>query len=222
MIVYFISGLAADRRVFRNISLPEGYEARYLDWIDPVRKETLEEYSLRLAAGIDRSVPFGLIGMSMGGMIAAEIAKKYPADFIVLISSIASASHFPALYRFLGRAGVHRLIPASFLKSASVLKRLFEPGTMTDKKLLTQIILDSDPVFIRWALAAVLTWRSTDPPENYLHIHGTRDSILPLRLVRPTHVIKNGGHMMVLNRASEINEILRQHLLPPIVVSSST
>jgi hypothetical protein len=44
-------------------------------------------------------------------------------------------------------------------------------------------------------------------PEKLVHIHGTRDGILPVRFTKPTHTIA-GGHLMVLNRAHEINKIL--------------
>jgi hypothetical protein len=76
MKAYFISGMAADARVFRHIRLPEGYEPVYLDWIDPVPHESLRSYALRLAERIDKNHPFILLGLSFGGMLGTEIAKK--------------------------------------------------------------------------------------------------------------------------------------------------
>lgn len=35
-----------------------------------------------------------------------------------------------------------------------------------------------------------------------------KDRIIPIRNVEATHLIKNGGHLMVLNRAKEIEEII--------------
>jgi pimeloyl-ACP methyl ester carboxylesterase len=214
MNVYFISGLAADSRVFCNIRLPPGYETHHLGWIDPAKDEALEQYALRLAGNIDTTKPFGLIGLSMGGMIATEIARKYTVEFIVLISSIPTAACFPSFYRFLGRMGLHRIVPTSLLKSGAVMKRFFEPGTSADKRLLTQVIIDSDPAFIRWAIQAIMKWKASPPPDKFLHIHGTRDAILPVKLVKPTHTIRNGGHMMIMNRAKEINKILQENLPP--------
>ncbi|MBC7849623.1 MAG: hypothetical protein H7Y31_07800, partial [Chitinophagaceae bacterium] len=55
MKVYFISGLAADRRVFKNIVLPDEHEIVHLDWITPLKGESLREYSQRLSSPIDSS-----------------------------------------------------------------------------------------------------------------------------------------------------------------------
>ena len=70
MNVYFISGLAADRSVFKYIRLPEGYDAIYLEWIAPLPGETLPQYAERLAQQMDATKPFGVIGLSFGGMLA--------------------------------------------------------------------------------------------------------------------------------------------------------
>lgn len=35
-----------------------------------------------------------------------------------------------------------------------------------------------------------------------------KDRIIPIRNVKATHLIKNGGHLIVLNRAKEIEEII--------------
>lgn len=54
MKVYFISGLAADSRVFKHVVLPPGYEPIYIDWINPLTAESLQDYALRLAEKINR------------------------------------------------------------------------------------------------------------------------------------------------------------------------
>jgi pimeloyl-ACP methyl ester carboxylesterase len=79
---------------------------------------------------------------------------------------------------------------------------------MEDREMLRNMIRHSDPQFIRWAIRAVLHWRHTPVPQNIFHIHGTNDEILPLRYTHPTHLLKGGGHLMVMNRAKEINAIL--------------
>ena len=43
MKVYFVSGLAADKRVFKHIILPVGFETVYLDWITPLKNESLKK-----------------------------------------------------------------------------------------------------------------------------------------------------------------------------------
>ena len=67
MNVYFISGLGADRRAFEKINLPERFSIHHLDWIQHNQGESLNDYAKRLAATIDTTQPFAIVGLSMGG-----------------------------------------------------------------------------------------------------------------------------------------------------------
>ena len=102
MIIYFISGLGADRRVFQKLKLPEGFTAQYIDWIKPFEDESLEAYSKRMATAIDTSKPFVLVGLSMGGMVSIEIAKFTQPKLVILISSIKSIDELPWYYKLGG------------------------------------------------------------------------------------------------------------------------
>jgi pimeloyl-ACP methyl ester carboxylesterase len=210
--VYFISGLGADRAVFRHIILPQGFTAHHLDWIKPQPDESLQHYALRLAEGIDRSQPFILLGLSMGGMMAVEIAKTYPAQSVILLSSIPVAQDLPKYYHWVG--GLRRIIPIGFFMKASVVKRFFTTETAEDKRMLKAMIRRVDPAFVKWAMGAILKWDCKDAPRNIVHIHGTADGILPCRFTHPHYKLRGAGHLAVLNRAKEINSILAEVLLP--------
>ncbi|MGB8190566.1 MAG: alpha/beta hydrolase, partial [Chitinophagaceae bacterium] len=194
------------------INLPDGFDAVYLEWIPPLQKESLRDYALRLAQKIDTSQPFALVGLSMGGMIAAEIAKHYNPFATILISSVSCSAHLPGYLKVAGKLGIHKLVPVSFVKSAAIIKRFFAGEKPEDRKLLKQIIRESDPVFIRWAMNAIIQWRCDDPPQNFIHIHGSRDEVIPLRYTKPTHVIPKAGHLMVLTKSEEVNGILQEKL----------
>ncbi|TAH05265.1 MAG: alpha/beta hydrolase [Sphingobacteriales bacterium] len=210
--VYFISGLGADKRVFKYIQLPDGYNAVYLDWIKPQSNETLAAYAQRMAAGINTTQPFVMLGLSMGGMIAAEIARLYPPQQLILISSVPHHNHLPYYFKWAGKLRLQKIVPLSFIKSAAKTKRLFTNEKNEDKQLMRQLIDETDNYFLRWAMSAIVSWRSPALPEGYIHIHGDRDEILPHRFVKPTHTIKKGSHLMILTRARAINEILTRVL----------
>jgi pimeloyl-ACP methyl ester carboxylesterase len=212
MKVYFVSGLAADGRVFKNIQLPAHCEPVLLEWITPLKKESLKNYALRLAEGINASEPFAIIGLSMGGMISAEIARQYKPAFTILISSVPSSKQLPFYFKAVGVLRLHKMVPVSLVKSAAKLKRVFTSETDEDKAILRHIIQESDSKFIYWAMDAILKWRSEDFTSSYIHIHGTKDEVLPIRFTKPTHIISKAGHLMVMNRAGEINAILREVL----------
>jgi pimeloyl-ACP methyl ester carboxylesterase len=212
MKVYFISGLAADSRVFKYIQLPPNCEAVFLEWITPVKNESLHDYSLRLAEKIDANEPFSVIGLSMGGMMASEIAATLNPVLTVLISSVPSSTHLPFYFKAAGALKLQKVVPISVVKSAAVVKRFFTAETDEDKKMIRQIIKDSDNSFIRWAMDAILNWENETVPLSYIHIHGTRDEVLPVRFTKPTHILSKAGHLMIMTKAKEINKILEEVL----------
>jgi len=213
MKIYFISGLAADSRVFKHIALPAGYEVVHLDWLKPATHETVGEYAMRLAEGINRQEPFALLGLSFGGMLATEIALQYAPVKTILVSSVPHYKHLPGYYRAAGVTGFHKLLPVHFFKKAAILKRLFTTETEEDKEMLRQLIRDSDDHFIRWAIDAIVRWKGGGVSFPHIHIHGSRDEVLPLRFTTPTHKMRGAGHLMVMNRAEELNKIIREYLL---------
>ena len=208
MTVFFISGLGVDRSIFKHIKLPPGYTSVYLDWIEPTAAETLLHYESCLAQKIDATTPYALVVLSFGGMIAVEIAKEKKPRFLIIISSVATMRHLPAYYRMAGRLRLHRAVPVWLIQRAALLKRYFTSESQADKKDLKAMIRRIDARFIKWAMHAILTWENTSIPEQLVHIHGTHDEILPKRFTKPTHLVANGRHLMVLTRAQEINKIL--------------
>lgn len=215
MKLYFISGLGADCRVFKHIQLPAGFEAVHLDWITAKKNESLADYAGRLSASISNEEDFGLVGLSMGGMIASEIAKIRQPRVTILLSSIPVYRNLPFYFHWAYACQLHRLVPVGLLKWASIRKRDMAPDTEEDKLILKQVIKDSDPAFVRWAMHAILTWKNETVPANCWHIHGSRDEVLPIKYTRPTHRIEGGNHLMVMSRAGELNRIFSEILLTP-------
>lgn len=210
--VYCIPGLGADERVFARLQLPEGFEAVHLKWIRPEKGEPLAGYARRLSAGINHQEPFVLLGLSMGGMVAAEIAAVYKPLCLVLLSSIPVSRQLPYYYRWAGAIRLPQVIPIRLLQAGSLVKRIFTTEAPEEKKLVQQMVRDSDPAFIRWAMNAIVQWKGNPETDSRIHIHGTGDGLLPLRFTDPTHLVKKAGHLMVLTHAAAVNEILRSEL----------
>jgi pimeloyl-ACP methyl ester carboxylesterase len=213
MKAYFIPGLAADKRVFRHIRLPEGFESHYLEWIRPEESETLRDYALRMADQIDSSEPYVLLGLSFGGMLAVEIAKKIPPKQLVLIATVPHHSHLPFYYRKAFNLGVHRLASPGVIKNFVYFKRFFTSESPEDKLIIKQMARDMDHSFIRWAVDAIMQWDAGDEPVEYVHIHGTHDEIFPHRYTKPSVSIPKAGHLMIFDRAPDINSVLHSILL---------
>jgi hypothetical protein len=86
--------------------------------------------------------------------------------------------------------------------------RLFGLKTHAEKAFFDQIIADTDPVFLKWALGSILGWRNTVRPSGLTHIHGTADKILPIKYTQPDVVVKGGGHLMVYAQAGEVGDVI--------------
>ena len=209
MNVYFISGLGADRRAFERLKLPAHYSLHYLDWIKPHKKESLNEYAKRLAASIDTSQPYAVVGLSMGGMIASAMTQFLQPHKTILISSVACTKEFPPLFKLASFTRIYKLLPLWLLhKPNRIVYWLFGAKTKNEKVLMDYIISNADAHFIKWSIGAILRWKDKVRPKNIFHIHGSNDKILPIRYTKPDVVIKNGSHFMVWTKAGEVSKHL--------------
>ena len=215
MKVYFIPGIGADSRIFKHIRLPEGYEACYIDWIRPDKNETLVDYAFRLTQQMDADGPLVLVGVSLGGIMATEIAKHIRPVCTILISSIALSAQLPTLYRWLGPLHLDRIIPVKVVKIGALIAHTLTIRHAANRRLMRQIDWAGDVVFTRWALRAVLNWRNETVPQPLFHLHGTYDVIFPIRCTTPTHVLPKGGHFFLVTRPEAVNQFLRE-VLPPV------
>jgi pimeloyl-ACP methyl ester carboxylesterase len=207
--------LGADKRIFSKLKLNAKINIIHIDWIAPNKNESLATYAQRLSKVIDITQTFALIGVSFGGMIAVEMAKILKPITTVIISSTMFGAQLPALYRFAGKLRLLKLIPAQLLKSSNRLTQNYYFGTRSsdEKILLSEIIRDTDPYFLKWAIGSILSWKNEIRPERIYHIHGTNDKILYAKTARPDFVIENGTHFMVYQNAEEISDIIDKLLL---------
>lgn len=142
--------------------------------------------------------------------MAIEVAKLLDTEKVILISSAKTRREIPFYYRWAGALRLHRLVPVRWLKTAnSLIAWLFGANTESDKQLLRQVLKDTDEHFLRWAIEKIVTWSNTTLPAAVLHLHGDRDRVLPFWFISDAQVVKNGGHLMVLNRAKEVSALLQ-------------
>lgn len=207
--VYILSGLGADERVFKYLDFKD-LDITFVQWIEPEPHEKLTDYVERLREQIKQDNPI-LVGLSFGGIIAAELAKIIPIEKLIIISSVKTKKAIPLAYRLVGKVHLHRLIPYSILKKDHFLNRwLFGVVRKNDKVLFQKVLADTDIDFLKWAVHTIVTWKNTAIPDNLYQIHGANDRLLPLKDNGKVIVIKNGGHLMVLDKAKQVSEALHQ------------
>lgn len=209
--IYLISGLGADKRVFQHLKLDD-YDLVFIEWLAPLAKESMAAYAGRLSAQIQSEYPV-IIGLSFGGMLAVEISKRIKVKALILISSAKSKADLPRFYSFALKMGIAQLLPSFVIKRLNPLTAATMGVTSkSDKAVLASILHDSDTRFFRWALWAIAHWQQEDALNDLLEIHGTKDFVIPYRAVGEEHTIKGGGHLMILNRAQEVESIILAYL----------
>ncbi|HEY9737139.1 MAG TPA: alpha/beta hydrolase [Trichocoleus sp.] len=208
--IYFVSGLGADARVFQMLKF-EGYRPVHIRWLEPEPGESVAAYARRLTAQIKTDKPI-IVGLSFGGIIAIEIAKQIPVEKVVLLSSVKDLYEVPPYFRVFRWFPIHRIFPFKSLLWALYWFAywIFGVDSLEERKLLKTILLETDPHFLKWALHRVVLWNNEEIPENLSHIHGRCDRIFPALFVEPDFMVKQGSHLMVINHAAEISDLLQR------------
>lgn len=206
MKIYAIPGLGADSRVFNNLKLD--LPLHVVEWKLPEPKESIEHYAGRMAAEIDATEPFILLGLSFGGVMAQEVVRLVKPEKLILLSSIVHQDEMQALFKLIYKSGVLDLWPSSFYKPPiPVCKYYF--GT-DDTELIKTILNDSNNDLLKWSAINLMAWEKKPNELEVIRIHGTADRLL---LYHPSAIpIEGGTHFMVLDRAEEISKIINQHL----------
>ena len=205
MKVFCFSGLGADERVFKFLKIK--HELIPVSWVDPYQNETIEEYAKRISQNVDANEPYCILGVSFGGVVAQEVSKILNPQYTFVISSIKENSQVPLTLKIIP-TWIFKLLP-SFLFNAPKPVAYYLFGTK-EKKLLSTILEDTDPRFVRWALAAFKNWESKLNLNNVSYISGEKD-----RLFKPfkeAFVIKDGHHFMIVDKAEEIARIINNKL----------
>lgn len=182
----------------------------YVDWITPLKNESLKNYALRLRREIKDDQPT-IIGISFGGMLATEMAKADKNISAIIISSSKVNSEIPAIFQLGKYIPAYKILPSFLLKQSALLFKSFLGAKGKEQqKILKQIIKDTYTTFLKWAISAILNWKNDIVPEKLIHIHGTADKLLPYRLVKADYTIQNGTHIMPLDKHEEITALLKK------------
>lgn len=214
--IYLVPGLGNDVRIFsRLIPLLNEKEIICLEYIEPLSvNESIPEYAKRLVGQIPNlKTPPVLIGMSLGGTIATEMAKLMPYRQLILISSFKHKHEVPLLFKIARVLPLHILIPAWFIRLIlPFFARILRICTKEESELLKKMLYARTSNHFAWGRRAIVNWNNNDYPTNFVHINGTNDHIFRSADRQATHLIQGGTHNMVLDRAPEIAEIINQVL----------
>ena len=207
--IYLIPGLGFDRRIFSQLNL-NTENIGFIEYIEPLEKENLQHYISRLInQNLDTSDSISLIGHSFGGVIAQEIANQISINKIILINSIKSKNENPFHFKIIAKLGLHKFFYKKWtLKTFPFWAKFHGYDSPSIQKLFINMIDNHSDNYLQWALYQLSIWKGIENSKTpIIHLHGEKDKTFPIRLIEKPIVIKNGSHIMIFNKASEISEL---------------
>jgi len=208
--IYFVSGLAASSNVFEYLFLSkEKFELHFLEWLLPLSvTESIEDYAKRMAALVVHEDPV-LVGVSFGGIMVQEMSKHLKIRKIIIISSVKCRDELPKRLKVIQKTKAYKLFPSKSIKNIEDFS-IYAFGDIAKKRvhLYKEYLSIRNEKYLNWAIYNVLHWQQKDPIENVLHIHGIEDGVFPIKHIKNCIPIKNGTHVMILNKAKSISKII--------------
>lgn len=195
---FLLPGMGADERMY-DAQWDRLGDVTRMKWPQDCQANTLTDLAHQLIKAYEIEEDAVVIGSSLGGMVACEIAHLSHIQQIVLIGSATSPTEISALLQWL-----HPLIdhaPLSLLQ--------WSAGSCPLE--LTRMFQTSSPTFLRTMSKAVFAWNGYESSwPKPLRIHGTRDFVIPCP-TNPDFTI-DGGHLIAMTHSKECVDWLISHL----------
>lgn len=216
--VYFMPGMAASSTIFERIQLPEEtFEVYLLEWFLPYKLESLTDYSKRMAAKVTHENAV-LIGVSFGGILVQEMKQHLNVRKVIIISSVKTNSELPRRMKIAKTTKVYKLIPTTLLLNIEQLaKYAFVSYIKQRLKLYEKFLFLRDKEYLDWSIEQIVNWERKEIDETIIHIHGDADEVFPIQHIKKCIVVKDGTHIMILNKYRWFNTNL-----PKIITESHT
>lgn len=168
----------------------------FLDWPVNLNAATIGEVAAKVIefAGIPDGAT--LIGSSLGGIVACEMARLRRVERVVLIGSATKHEEISSVLRVL-----HPLIdlaPLTFVQRAC--------GKLPGE--LCSMFSESDADFIRNMCRAIFSWDGLPLGATSVYrIHGRQDLVIPPP--EDADVLLEGGHLIAMTHAVECVRAIR-------------
>jgi pimeloyl-ACP methyl ester carboxylesterase len=193
--IHALPGMGADKRMFPGPwgALP-GLVAH--DWPRHQGERTLAEVARVIAEAYAVKDGDTIIGASLGGMVACEIAKIRNLQGLFLVGSATNKSEVSRLLAFLHPLA--SVAPIDWLR--------YSAGKIPLE--LAQMFSGVETSFVRSMCAAVFQWSGLGSvPVRCMRIHGRHDLIIPPPA--QADLLLDGGHLISVTHPKECVEFIR-------------
>ncbi len=208
---HLITGFGLDRRALECLDLPKE-RFHCVDLIPVEKRETLPHYALRLAGTIRFQRGDAVGGLSLGGMLALEIARQCEASSILLMASCTHPRFIRPFFHTAGRMA--RWTPEfalhNLFSSIPVFMRWIGMHTTQGSGFVRDIMRVFPARLLQQLPRMILDWEGCEPTVHCHALHSEQDWLIrpPLQLPNLT-LIPGKNHLITVSR----RDITRDFLL---------
>jgi pimeloyl-ACP methyl ester carboxylesterase len=173
-------------------------DAVFVNWPLNSKAESIPDLAAEMIEAYAIKNGDSVIGTSLGGMVACEIANIIQLNHLVLIGSAVQKNEVNSFLKFL--SPLVKVTPLEFVQKLT--------GKMGSDCI--QMFADCDPHFIRNMCRAIFKWEGLVSTIKPIRIHGTHDLIIPPPADVDLQV--KGGHLIAMTHPEECVIFLRKIL----------
>ena len=212
--VYLMPGMAASPIIFEHIKLPENqFKIHWLEWILPIGDESISDYALRIINNI-KYENIVLLGVSFGGILVQEISKHISIRKLIIVSSVKSMHELPKHMLLAKKTKAYALVPTQLAGNIDLLaKYAFGSSIKKRMDLYKKYLSVNDSKYLSWAIKQIVCWNQNESQSGIVHVHGDNDAVFPIKNITNCMTIKNGTHIMIINKYKWFNENLPRIIL---------
>ncbi len=207
--VYLMPGMAANPIIFEHIKLPEDqFKIHWLEWVIPFENESIRDYALRLSKNIEHE-NIVLLGVSFGGVLVQEISRHIKVRKLIIVSSVKSMHELPMHMVLAKKTKAYKLVPTHLASNIEFFaKYAFGNNVAKRLELYKKYLSVNDSRYLSWAIKQMVCWNQEVYHHDIIHIHGDNDTVFPIKNIKACIVVKNGTHIMIINKYKWFNENL--------------
>jgi len=209
-ITHLITGFGLDKRVLECLNLPPE-RFRCVDLIPVEPGESMPRYALKLAEKIGFQTGDAVGGLSLGGMLALEIAKQCDASQVTLLSSCTHPRFIRPQFRAAGRLArwTPKIALHILFQNIPVFLRLTGMHTSKGSNFVRKVMGDFPPRLIQQFPKMILDWEGCEPSVLCRALHCENDWLIrpPLHLPHLT-LLPGKFHLTTVSRTEAVRNFL--------------
>ena len=199
---WVLSGMGGDPRLYDTVKFPT--DVTHVRWDDFVDCDTIPELAERI---IELGIQDGdvIVGTSLGGMVALEIARRVRIDKVVLLGSCVHPREINQF--FLSFSVFAKSFPWKlFQKLIRILIIIPVP-----RRRIFRMFVDTDVEFFKRMCYAPKYWQGyEDYPGRMYRMHGRFDPLILRRRHVDYDLLVNATHLLAIESPKQTSAFLAQ------------